>query len=123
MAGRAEAALQGVVALEGGPEGVQQRVFPLRRLHGVHATAVNLHRQSQTGACRHAVDAHGAGATDAVFTADVGARRAEFVPQKIAEQKARLGLATAFAAVEGEVDRVQGIASENRVTHVCLRAC
>ena len=34
-----------------------------------------------------------------------------------------LGLATAFAAVEGEVDRVQGIASENRVTHVCLRAC
>ena len=51
------------------------------------------------------------------------ARRAEFVPQKIAEQQTRLGLATAFAAVEGEVDRVQGIASENRVTHVCLRAC
>ena len=31
--------------------------------------------------CGQAVDAHGAGATDAVFTADVGARRAEFVPQ------------------------------------------
>ena len=46
--------------------------------------AVGLHRERQAGARGDAVDAHRAGAADAVLAADVGAGRAELVAQEVA---------------------------------------
>src|SRR5438128_2571303 len=64
-AGRAEAALQGVMVLKRLLQLVQLAVVAGERLHGLHVAALGLHRQRQTGAHRGAVDLHRAAAADA----------------------------------------------------------
>ena len=56
--------------------------------------SVGLHREHQAGAHRLAVEEDRAGAADAVLAADVRAGQAELVAQEVAQQQARLDLAS-----------------------------
>ena len=92
MPGGAEAALQRMVATEGR---LQDRE-PVRRgrqsLDGANIATLGLHRERQAGARRHAVDGDRAGAADPVLAADMRARRADLMAQRVGEQHARLDL-------------------------------
>ena len=88
-AGRAEAALQRVAGAEG--------VLQVGHLAGigkpfdrVDAGTFALDRQRQAGAHDDAVEAHRAGAANAVFAAEMGAREAAAFAQGVAEMLARI---------------------------------
>src|SRR4051794_34176132 len=103
-AGRAEAALQGVMVLERLLQLAQLAVRAGERFHGLHVAAFGLHGEREAGAHRGTIDLHRAAAADAMLAADVGSGRAEGMAQKIAEQSARLGLGAHLAAVECQID-------------------
>ena len=100
-AGRAIAALQRVALLERGLQiGDLARVG--QALDGLDLGAVALHRQHQAAAHDLAVDAHGAGAADAVLAADVAAGEAEILAQEIDQRLARLDALGDALAVDGQ---------------------
>ena len=108
-----------MVALEGGLQ-VAQRVAVAaatglcrQAFDGLYRATVDLHGQHQAGALRDAVDAHGAGAADAVFAAHMGAGLAEFVAQEIAEQLARFGGGASRLAVQQQLHGVGAVAGEH----------
>ena len=82
-AGGAEAALQGVVALEGLLQVGHRSVRIAQAFDGVDAAGVDLQRQRQAGAAGHAVDLHGAGTAHAVLAAHVCAGRAQAFAQEV----------------------------------------
>ena len=114
----AEAALQRVPL----PEGPLKRVqLPVRRqaLDGSDLRAVGLDGEEQARAHRHAVEDHGAGATDAVLAAHVRAREVQRVAEEVRQQEAGLrhGLAVA-APVHGQLDlRRLGCAEARAAVH------
>jgi hypothetical protein len=86
-AGRAVAALQRVALLEcllqvGELAGIGDA------LDGVDARAVALHGEHQAAAHDHAVDAHRAGAADAVLAADMAAGEGEVLAQEVDQRLA-----------------------------------
>jgi hypothetical protein len=83
---------------------VAERLLGRKALDRIDTSPVHLHREHQTRTGRDAVDMHGARTAHAVFAADVGTRRAEFVPDEIRQQFARLAVAASFATVEGQRD-------------------
>ena len=103
-AGRAEAALQGVIVAERGLQRVERAVGGGEQFHGAHVAAFGLHGERQAGALRHAVDQHGAGAAHAVLAADMGAGGAERMAQEVGEQHARLGFGGELSAIERQRD-------------------
>ena len=101
--GRAEAALQRVVAPERLLQ-VGQRTALGERLHGLDSTSVDLDGEHAAAAHGHAVDEDRARAADAVLAPDVRPRQPEAVSEEVRQQHPRLdGLAHA-AAVHGELD-------------------
>ena len=89
MPGRAEAALERVVALERLLERREQRVAR-ERLDRLHRRAVGLDREQAAAAHGDAVEPDGAGAADAVLAADVRAGEAEAVPEEVGQEQPRL---------------------------------
>src|SRR5438874_1510167 len=81
---------------------------------GADAGAVSLHGKRKTRPRGYAVDVDGAGTAHPVLAADVCAGEAEFVPQKVGEQHARLGFAFDGAAVDLETDGVAGVGAQMR---------
>ena len=71
---------------------------------GLDLGAVALHRQHQAAAHDLAVDAHGAGAADAVFAADMAAGEAEIVAHEVDQRLARLDTLSDALAIDGEAD-------------------
>ena len=111
-AGGAEAALQRVMAFEGCLQVAQLRTRAMvQAFDGVDAAAVGLHRQLHAGALGDAVDAYGAGAADAVLTADVGAGGAQLMAQEVRQQHARFGRRAARHAIERDGHRILDVFS------------
>ena len=106
-AGRAEAALQAVVAPEGRLQRMERAVLH-QALDGRDLGAVGLHRQHQARARGLAVHQHRAGAADAVLAADVRAGEREVLPQEVDEQLADGAPPGARHAVDREPDRRLG---------------
>src|SRR5271170_2402559 len=99
-AGRAEAALQRMIALERRLQNAEAARRRREAFHGPDIATVDLHGERQAGARRRAVDADGAGAANAVLAADMGAGHSELMPQEIGQQQPRLDLAGAWLAVQ-----------------------
>ena len=72
--------------------GLQRRQLAVagEALDGLELGSVDLDGEEQARADRDAVEAHGAGAADAVLAPDVRARQAERVPEEVGEQQPRL---------------------------------
>ena len=87
--GRAEAALERVVALERLLERRQRR-RPGERLDRLDRRPVDLHGEEAAAAHRDAVEADGARAADAVLAADVRAGQPEAVAEEVGQQQPRL---------------------------------
>ncbi len=77
---------------------------------GLDPGAVALHRQHQAAAHHHAVDAHGAGAADAVLAADMAAGEPSVVAQEIDQRLARIDALAHLLAVHREGDVVETFA-------------
>src|ERR1700719_1099903 len=103
-AGRAEAALQGMMLLECKLQRIERAVRRCQRFDRRDGAAFSLHGERQAGAHRHVVDQYGAAAAHAVLTAHMGAGGPDNIAQEIGEQHAGLGIARHRAAVEGETD-------------------
>ncbi len=73
---------------------------------GIDAPSVGLYREHQARTRRDAIDMHGARTAHAMFAADVRARRAELMTQKIGQQLAGFAMAAALAAIERQRDGV-----------------
>ena len=69
---------------------------PVRRwrqsLHGANIATLGLHRECQAGTCRYAVNGDRARAANPVLAADMCARRANLMAQRVGEQHAGLDL-------------------------------
>src|SRR5262245_51019639 len=119
-AGRAEPALQRVAAAE--------IVLQVCDLAGVgdafdrlDPRAVALHGEGETAAHHRAVDAHRAGAAEAVLAADMTARQAERLAQEIDQRRARVDRLADSVAVHGEVDVVDRVGvAHGRGSESCL---
>src|SRR3954447_9570472 len=116
-AGRAEPALQRVVAAEGFLQYGEASRLRRKTLDGPDARAIGLNGQRETRARRRAVDLNRAGAANTVLATDMRAGEAERVTQEVGEQHARLGLAFDGAAVDLEAHRVARIGAQTR--HAC----
>ena len=103
MPGRAEAALERVVALERVLQRREHRVAG-ERLDRLHRRAVGLDREQAAAADRDAVEPHGAGAADAVLAADVRAGEAEAVAEEVGQEQARLDVLDDDLAVDRDRD-------------------
>ena len=71
---------------------------------GANFLALGLHAEHQAGADRLAVDQHGAGAADAVLTAEMGAGQPAIVAQHVGQRPARLDRDRVGSTVDGEID-------------------
>jgi hypothetical protein len=76
---------------------------PLDRLD---AGAIGLHGQHQAGAHGMSVHQHGAGAADAVFTAQMRAGQAQYMAQEIRQRLPRWTGRRCARAVHGHLDSV-----------------
>ena len=88
-AGRAEAALQRVLAREGLAQPLHQRIV-VEALDGAHVLPVAGDRKGDAGARRLAVDQDRAGAAHAVLAAEMRAGEPAMLAQEVAEVRARL---------------------------------
>ena len=86
---RAEAALQAVGLLKGGLQGVQGAIGLGQAFDRAELGAVGLHREKQASAHRLTIHQDGAGTTDTVLTAHMGAGEAEVVAQEVGQQQPR----------------------------------
>jgi len=113
-AGRTEAALQGEVLAEG----VLQRREAIggrrQAFDSANVRALGLYGECQTGARRHAVDLHRAGAAYAVLATDMRAGCPQRMPEEIAQEHARLREPGDGAPVQSKTHRVQRAASQAR---------
>ena len=112
-AGRAEAALERVVALERLLQRREHRVAG-ERLDRLHRRAVGLDREQAAAADRDAVEADRARAADAVLAADVRAGEAEAMPEEVGQEQARLDLLDDDLAVDGDGDLGHAARSQAR---------
>ena len=108
-AGRAETALQCVASPEcilqvGDGAGIGQP------LDGLDLRAVALHREHQAAAHNRAVNAHRAGAANAVLAADVAAREAKVVAQEIDQRFASLDALIHVLAIDAQRDVAKALA-------------
>src|SRR5262249_3788643 len=87
--GRAEAALETEVLVEGLLQRVQLRL-PRERLHRLDRGAVRLHRERQARSGGPAVEQHRAGAADSVLAADLRSVELQLVADEVGEQEPRL---------------------------------
>ena len=78
-AGRAEAALQGMIAFQRRLQNAETVRRGRQSFHGAKLAAFDLRGQRQAGARRHAVNCDGAGAAHAMLAADMGAGGADLV--------------------------------------------
>src|SRR5262249_47264034 len=106
-AGRAEAALQSVLARERRTQLLHDRVA-IEAFDRLHRAAVALHRIGDAGPDRRAVDRNRASTADAVFATEMRAGQAAMLAQEVAEMGARLDQRLDLAAVHGERDRRHG---------------
>ena len=106
-AGRAEAALQAVLAIEGFAQPRHQRIV-VEALDGAHVLPVAGDRKGDAGARRLAVDQDGAGAAHAVLAAEMRAGEPAMLAQEVAEVRARLDHRGDRPAVDRERDRRHG---------------
>src|SRR5262249_20795617 len=116
-AGRAEAALQGVVAAEGGLQDREPTRLRSEVLDGAKTCAFDLNGEGEARARRAAIDLDGAGATHAVLATDVCTGETHRVTQEVGQQHARLCLAAGGPAAEREANAMPAIgreASNNR---------
>src|SRR5437867_765450 len=81
-------------------------------LDGLDARAVALHREHQAAAHDHAIDAHRAGATDAVLAADMAAGEAQVLAQEINQRLARIDVLAHLLAVDGQSDVLETLAHD-----------
>src|SRR5512143_2938676 len=117
-AGRAIAALQGVPLLErrlqiGDFAGIRQSFDCL------DLGAVALHRQHQAATHDFAIYAHGAGAADAVLTANVTACEGKTLAQEIDQRRASIHALLHALAVDGQRN-VEGVVAHGRASSSCL---
>ena len=91
MPGRAEAALQTVIVLEGLLHGMElaasRQAFDRR-----HLRAFAARRQHRAGLDRLAVDVNDAGAALRGVASDMGAGQAQILPQELHQQRARIDI-------------------------------
>src|SRR5262245_56800678 len=110
-AGRAVAALQRIARLECGLQ-VGDLALIGHALDGLDARAVALHREHQTTAHDHAIDAHRTGAADAVLAADMAAGEAQVLAQEIDQSLARIDALEHLLAIDGQNDVVETLAHD-----------
>src|SRR3954467_14609504 len=103
-AGSAESALQRMVVLEGLLQHAELAISAGQRFHRRHRPALGLDCEGQARPHRRPIEEHRAAPAYAMLASDMGSGRAEHVPEKIAQQHARLGLARHLAAVEREAE-------------------
>ena len=103
---RAVAALQAVMLVHRLLERMQLAGTGCEPLDGPEFMAIGLHREHQAGTHRRAIEQDRAGAANAVFAADMGAGKQQFVAQKIAEQHPRFDTAAIRRAVDRQLDVV-----------------
>src|SRR5690606_23169140 len=108
-AGRAEAALQGVIAVEGLLQCSQCAAFG-QAFDGLDLCSLSLHGIHEAGAYLIAVVADGAGAAGTLFAADVGPGQVQFLAQEVGQGQAWTDAAADALAVDGQVELVGGVA-------------
>src|SRR5262249_21964924 len=113
LAGRAVAALEGVVVDEGLLHRVQRPVGRGESLDGGHGGALRRHRQGEAGQYPAAVHQHRAGPALPVIAALLGPGEAEMLAQGIEQGGARIERQPVLAAVDVERER-GGIARGSR---------
>jgi hypothetical protein len=104
LAGRAVAALEGVLFEEGGLHGMQRAIRPGKPLHGGDGAAVSLSGKRQAGQHALAVDMHGAGAALALVATLLGAGQVETITQGVEQRHTRLDLKVVVMSVDVEMD-------------------
>ena len=114
-AGRAEAALERVMALEGLLERREQRIAG-ERFDRLHLRAVDLDGEHAAGAHRDAVEPHRARSADAVLAADMGSREAQAMAEEVAQEEPRLDLLDDDPPVHGQRDPGHAARSQARST-------
>src|SRR5215470_20343126 len=87
-AGRAEAALQGMMLAEARLQG-RETLILREPFDGDDLTALRLHRQHQAAAHGLAVEEHSAGAANSMLAADMRAGEPQLMAQAIGERQAR----------------------------------
>src|SRR6516164_426929 len=105
-ASRAKAALERVIALERRLQNSKAVRRGRKAFNRSHLAAFDLQRERETGARRIAVDLDGACAAHAMLATDMGAGHSDLMPQKIRQQRARLGFAGTWLSVEIEANDV-----------------
>src|SRR6476646_9119628 len=113
-AGCAKAALQGVMAAKGGLQDREPSRIRSEVLDGAKTCAFDLNGESEAGTRWAAVDLDGAGTAHAVLTTDVGAGKADRVPQEVGQQHARFGLGADGLAVEREANDMPPVGAQAR---------
>jgi hypothetical protein len=103
---RAEPALQGVMPPEGGLQDAEASIPVGQAFYRPYLASLDLKGKSEAGARRLTVDVHGAGAADAMLTADMGPGCADLVADEVGQQHPRLAEAVYRFAVEQEVKTV-----------------
>jgi len=93
-AGRAEAALERVIALERRLQNSEAVRRGRKAFNSSHLAAFDLQRERETGARRIAVDLDGACAADAMLATDMDGGLRQHLPQEIRHQHSRLSEAT-----------------------------
>ncbi len=102
-AGRAEAALLGVVLHEGGGHGIESAVAG-QRLGRLDLAALGFQGQHGAGVDRLAVEHDGAGAAGAAVADALAAGDVEVVAQRVEQRDARLDAVGHLGAVDGQCD-------------------
>ena len=106
-AGRAEAALQAVIVLEGLLQRVQLLVVGRDALHRQNLPPVGLDREHEATSRGAAVEQDSAGAANAVLASDMGAGEQELVANEVGQQHPGLDLARVGLAVDRDSDLAQ----------------
>ena len=101
MTGRAEAALHGIGANERMNEGMVAQPFDRR-----HLPVADRMDERDAGECRHAVELHGAGTAVTLAAGDLGARKAEVLPEHLRERPAHRCVAGMQLTVDEQVRQV-----------------
>ena len=108
MPGRAEAALQRVVVVEGLLHGMQLAVGAGQPLDRGHLVAVGLHGQHRAALHAHAVEQHRARAAVARVAADDRADLAQLLAQVVHEQQAGFDVVAVLDAIDSGFDPSHG---------------
>src|SRR6056297_1165994 len=101
---RAEPALQPVMVLERGLNGMQRAVGLGHPLDGLHLHTLGLGGEHGAGLHGAALHMHHAGPALACVTANMRARQAQVLSQEIDKKRAALDLARRWLAVHGQLD-------------------